>query len=360
MANLKSILINLLNQKTINKLVYYSGRRYEKHFIQFKNKKKIIYMLTPTHGNIGDQAIAVSTLQYLRNKFNEFEIIEICRGDTYKYMKAIKNIISYDDIIILHGGGNMGNLYIGEEVDRREIIKNFPNNKIVSMTQTISFTEDTKGKKELIKTSKIYNKHNDLTLIAREKKSFQIMKSIFNFKNIILNPDIVLYLNNKIDTNKYSRNMIMTCLRSDKESILGNDKESFINELENNYNNVYKYDTVVEKTIFKDERENEVNNMLDMFLKSKIVITDRLHGMVFATITKTPCIITKSLDHKVTGTYEWINELNYIRLVDTLEFDKIKEIIDELLELKEYSRINLDKKYFDSLRERVLSNEEEK
>lgn len=354
MHNFKIVANKILGQNNINKAKYILGFLHNKKFKHYKDKKKIIYMLVPSHGNMGDQAIALATLKYLEENFSEFDIIEVYREDTYKYAKSIKKIINNDDLIILHGGGNMGNLYIEEEIDRRAIIKLFPNNKIISMTQTISFTDDFEGKCELLKTKNIYNSHKDLTLIAREKRSFEIMQREFDIKNIIINPDIVLYLNNRFVNLKQKRKNIMTCLRDDKESVLGTKKEKFINELNNTYNNVFNYDTVIKKVLKDKERKVELDDMFDKFMSSKVVITDRLHGMVFAAITKTPCIVTKSLDHKVTGTYEWIKKLNYIKLVDNLEFKNIQPLIEELSNLKEYTEIDLNKEYFFELKNKIM------
>lgn len=354
MKRIKSKIKSVIGEKNTQKILILKGIKNKNIFKEYKNKKKLIYMLVPSHGNIGDQAIAIATLRYFNDNFNEFDIIEIYREDTYKYIKAIQEVINDDDIIMLHGGGNMGNLYPVEEKDRRAIISAFPKNKIISMTQTMSFTDDEQGRKELKKTKTIYNKHKDLTLIAREEKSYEIMKREFNIKNIVLNPDIVLYLNNKLDTKDKKRNRVMTCLRSDKESILGSKRDIFISKLNESYKDVFNYDTVVYKTLKGNERFNELNDMFEKFMLSKVVITDRLHGMVFAAITKTPCIVTKSLDHKVIGTYSWIKDLNYIKLVDTLEFENIKPLIDELLELKEFTEVDLNTLYFDKLKEKII------
>ena len=85
------------------------------------------------------------------------------------------------------------------------------------------------------------------------------------------------------------------------------------------------------------------------FYNSKVVITDRLHGMIFCAITKTPCIVTRSLDHKVIESYKWIKNLNYIRLVEGLDFDKINPIIEELSNLEKFDELDFDKLYFDKL-----------
>lgn len=357
MIKLKSKIISMLGDKNVKKLEYFGGFKYYNEFKKYKNEKKIIHIMTPVHGNMGDQAIVYATNLYLKNEFKDYKVIEVYRNDVYRYLKSIKKILNKNDIVALIGGGNMGNLWIDEEIDRRFVINKLKNNKIISMPQTISFTDNTEGNQEFRKSINIYNKSNDLTLIARENKSYKNMIKSFNCKNIILNPDMVLYLNNKLNNKNIKRKYIMTCLRNDKEGVLGKDKENLISNLKNKYSNLLIYDTVIDRKVTKEKREEELNNMFDKFFGARVVITDRLHGMVFCAITKTPCIVTKSLDHKVTGTYEWIKDLNYIKLVDNLNFDEVEKLITELSSIKEYSDIDFDSMYFNKLREKIENNE---
>lgn len=346
---IKKVIRRIISKEKLNKFKLSLSNIYKYKFSGYKSCKKIIFILTPMHGNIGDQAIAYATNKYLEEQFSEYKILEFYRDDIYKYGKAINGILNDDDIIVLHGGGNMGNLYIEEEEARRLAIEIFPNNKIISMTQTINFSEDDIGKKELVKSQKVYSEHKNLTLIAREEKSYYLMNQLLDVEKIILNPDIVFYLSDMYTFDKSKRNNIMTCLRSDKESVLGNQKNNFINKLNSEYENVFNYDTFVPRNVSKENRYEELKDMFNKFLSSKVVITDRLHGMVFCVITKTPCIVTKSLDHKVTGTYEWIRDLNYIKLVDNLNFENIRLLIDELSNIEKVNEINFKEIYFNKL-----------
>ena len=121
-----------------------------------KEDKKIFHLSIPSHGNMGDQAIAYATYKFLRDNFPEYKIIEVYRDDIYEKYYSIKKILNKEDIIVTIGGGNMGNLWTREEIIRRFIFEKFKNNKIISMPQTISFTQDEEGKKELEKSKKIY------------------------------------------------------------------------------------------------------------------------------------------------------------------------------------------------------------
>jgi pyruvyl transferase EpsI len=131
---------------------------------------------------------------------------------------------------------------------------------------------------EFNKSRKIYNNHNDLVLTAREENSFKIFKKAFPGKKILIAPDIVLCLNRK--KRGIIRENILVCLRSDKESNIDYKKRI---ELLVGLRNIFG-----EYLVIRDyNREYELENMLDMFRKSKLVVTDRLHVMIFCAITAT-------------------------------------------------------------------------
>ncbi|HSQ87834.1 polysaccharide pyruvyl transferase family protein, partial [Romboutsia sp.] len=246
----------------------------------YKNIKKILYMLIPIHGNLGDNAIVYSTIKYLENHFEDYQIICVNFIDTYNCEKGLREIIHEDDIIVLHGGGNMGNLYIWEEQARRYIVENFKNIPIISFPQTIYFSDDKQGKEQLRISTEIYNSHKRLTIMAREDKSFEIMKANFTECNIIKCPDIVFYLIDKLE--KYyspgintKRENIMTCFRSDKETYYNlNYKKDIIEELKKKYT-VVESDTIIQKKVTLSNREIELFKLWESFHKAKVVITDR-------------------------------------------------------------------------------------
>jgi pyruvyl transferase EpsI len=72
-------------------------------------------------------------------------------------------------------------------------------------------------------------------------------------------------------------------------------------------------DTVLPRRVSPDGRESALEAKLDEFRKAKVVMTDRLHGMVFSAITATPCIAFPNSYHKMEGLYRWLRELPYIR-----------------------------------------------
>lgn len=295
-------------------------------------KPNIILIGTPQHGNLGDQAITFAERKFLKDNFGNKNIVEIQFSEVDYIIEKLKRIVKDNDIIMLHGGGNLGIEYLVEEELRRKVIKNFTNNQIILFPQTIYFGDSEMGKKEFEKTKTIYSHHNNLTLIAREKLSFEIMKKSFINNEVILTPDIVLYLNQSQNKQKESDSVLL-CFRNDVESILdGNIKSDIISRL-SPMHKVVITDTVVDYSINKKDREKELEYIWSSFRKSKLVITDRLHGMVFAAITSTPCIVFSNYNHKVKYTYNWIKHLPYIKFVENKE--DVFVYINELLELSE-------------------------
>ena len=350
MSKLKGLLVKIIGTNNIKNIQYNLSYLNYNKFKELSNQKKILLSLIPTHGNLGDHAIAYASIKYLKDKFPDYEIIEVNFNETYKNGKAYEKIINKDDLVCIIGGGNMGNQYMTDENIRRHMISHFKNTTVVSLPQTIYFTDDEDGKLEFEKSKKIYNENKNLIVIGREDKSYNLMKKSFTECKVIKNPDMVFYLNNKINISGYERKHIMTCLRKDKETYVPMDKkEEFLNKLKENFKNVIVTDTVVDYQVSQNEREKELFNLWAKFYNSKVVITDRLHGMIFCAITKTPCIVTRSLDHKVIESYKWIKNLNYIRLVEGLDFDKINPIIEELSNLEKFDELDFDKLYFDKL-----------
>ena len=129
--------------------------------------KRIFLMGTPQHGNLGDQGIAWGELRILKDYFPDHEVIEIpydyLTGELGKILNALgfAKQIRRDDVIFLHGGGNLGNLWLNEENLRRALIKKFAGNKLVVFPQSIYFSGDAAGRKELATAQQIYNAHKE-------------------------------------------------------------------------------------------------------------------------------------------------------------------------------------------------------
>ena len=289
-----------------------------------KDDLKVIVTLAADYGNLGDIAITYAQTKLLKDLFPDRKIITVHVKDTYM-LGVLKKSISPNDIITIIGGGNMGDVYESFESRRRYIIHLFPHNKIISFPQSLDFRTE----RALNKSVKIYSKHQNLHIFARETTSFELMKASFKKNYLYLVPDIVFYLNKVLPT--FHRDGIILCLRNDIErSISKTQWSSLVSSIEEKYENIQYYDTFI-GDFQKGEEDVALDHIWSAFKKAKVVVTDRLHGMIFCAITNTPCIVLPNSNHKISSTYyKWLDQLKFIIYIENFDEQQIIEHIDSI------------------------------
>ena len=271
------------------------------------------FVLTPTHTNLGDHAITYTFLNIFKSlniAIFSLSFQELCLLKAKNHL----NIMNGNPIFI-NGGGNLGTLWPNLELVMRCVISSNPNSTITILPNTIFYSNSEKDFSELNISKQIFNSHSHVKIFARERYSYEFMKNHYN--DVELCPDIVLSLN---QTQNLKREGCLLCLRQDKEKTLTkHDLDIITEQLKHLFSNNIKHtDTHSTKPFPPQMREEKINEKLTEFSESKLVITDRLHGMIFAAITSTPCIVLNSLSPKVIGSYEWIKNCPYVEFCDDI------------------------------------------
>lgn len=274
----------------------------------------VFLVMTPEHRNLGDHAIASAEQQMLRQIGLPF--IEV--PDTQLNALTRSRLLSVMDghPIIINGGGNMGTLWFDAEQTHRNIIRNNPHSPIFIFPNTIFYEDSDWGQKEFKKSIRIYNRHRNLHLYAREEVSCAVMKDAY--KNVSLVPDVVLSMD-KSGRDLHRRGCLI-CLRNDTERTLTTEQQQEViataHELFTDL--VQHTDMVAPEPIPASQREEALERKYDEFSRAELVITDRLHGMILCAITGTPCIVLGSKSPKVKGCYDWLRGLGYICYADQI------------------------------------------
>jgi|SRR5690625_4602302 len=323
-------------KKTVKNFIF--TRRYNRMLKKLNDSKiedSTIYVIgAPEHGNLGDHAIMDAELKFLKDHFSNYRVVEIPYNMIFLKLNELKDLIKKEDIVCVTGGGYMGSLWPRSEEFVRKIVTNFLENKVIVFPQTAYYeTNSPKAVAYLNDSVDIYNSHNDLTLTAREKSTYNLFQKHYTNSNNILTPDIGLYLN---ETNKaIQRDGILVCLRSDREKVTDTSNlMELVKRKANKFNlEITETDTVLHRPVFREQRENLLQKKLDEFRSAKIVVTDRLHGMIFAVVTSTPCIALDNKTGKVKGVYSWIEDQNYITLLDDL--NNFDEQFQRLIDIKD-------------------------
>lgn len=316
--------------------------------------KKQYIVGTPLHSNIGDSAIVLTELAFLKRYAKSELIKEITVNEYTECGDIIHHALGKHDALCLHGGGNMGDTWYPEEILRREILTVFDKRPVLVFPQTIHYSDTELGKERAKESVQYYNKQGNLTLIAREKASYQIMKGLYPQTEIMLIPDIVLSATMEtFGVEQQSREGVMLCMRNDEEKALTEQElDQILHVVQSLGMPIRKTDMHADCQVTKDNRAECVQKKMTEFAQARLVITDRLHGMVFAAITGTPCVVFSNYNHKVRGTYEWIKYLPYIRYVERVE--EMEACIPELLAMEncEFDNTPL-KPYYEKLAEVV-------
>lgn len=274
--------------------------------------KLFFLVLTPEHGNMGDHAIAVSEAQLLNRL--DYEYVEIT-GHMLTYFEQYNYLdIMNGHPIMINGGGNMGTLWFDAERIHRSIMQSNPNSPIFLMPNSMFYEKSDYGKSEFHKSIQIYNAHPNLYLFAREAISYNAMKQVY--RNVTLIPDMVLALNECKEQTQ--RKGCLLCLRTDHERTIDDAALQVIQEQAQQLfgQHVKHTDMNIGKCVPIMQRDTALNEKYSEFRSAELVITDRLHGMIFCAITGTPCILINSRSPKVRGSFEWVRDLGYIKFAE--------------------------------------------
>ncbi len=303
-------------------------------FIRNNADKKII-LLAGVHdaGNIGDHAICIAERVLLERFFPDWLIVELSTEEFCPVAARLKSVHCNHLVIAVHGGGFLGNLWISEERMFRKALKTFSENKVVVFPQTVFFTHDRSGAKERKISQRAYNLHPDLHFFIRDK-SYEFMKGeMMDGKggNVESVPDLVLSLDRSAP--RFERVGVLLVFRSDKEKCVGDDAVKDLMEEVERYGIPFGFtDTCVPYKVPREFRNFATEEKFCEFRKSRLVVTDRLHGMIFATITGTPCIAMNNVSKKVEGVYDlWLKGIPYVEFARNV--DEAKKLVPKMLAL---------------------------
>ena len=312
-----------------------------------KEKNKVFIFGTPEHFNLGDHAICIMQKRFIQEVFKTYEVVEVTSYEFENVFEKLKSEITTKDIITIIGGGNMGNQYKKEENTRQTLIKTFKDNFIVSFPQSIFFCENDGNKeKDIENFKKVYSSHDKLFIFARDKKSEEMLKELLPDGKIYLCPDVVFAMEKE---KEFERDGVLLATRSDLEGVLSSSEQNYILRKVKQRNLKINYYDTTNEWYKPEEREVFVKDFVEKFSTAELIVTDRLHGMIFATITKTPCVVFGNYNHKIKYAFEWIKDLGYIQYIENIS--EFEDAVNKVLSSQREYDLNKMKNNFTPLLE---------
>lgn len=265
--------------------------------------------LAADYPNLGDVALTRATLALCAEHLPGHRPFVIPTHRTLRLLRGAARHAGPDDVVVVVGGGNLGDRYRRVEELRCEIVRVFARQRIISFPQSCEWSEG--GREALEHSRRTYGTHPRLTLFARDHVSHARMRADFPSTRVGLAPDTVLWLRPEP---RPAESPPLLCLRRDDESALsGPAQRRLTADLRASWPGLAVMDTASETDV---DLGRQLDALLPRFADAQLVVTDRLHGLVIARIHGRPCVAIEGANHKLRALVEtWFADAGDIQLL---------------------------------------------
>lgn len=132
----------------------------------------------PYHANIGDTLIWEGELAFLKEL--PYRMLSYGSMSTWGFPR-----LKPGTVILLHGGGNFGDLWPGVQDFRLRVIEAYPDHPIVIFPQTVYYRDPQRRQQEADRMAR----HPHVTICARDRRSYEVLQTHFRNRLLLL-PDM--------------------------------------------------------------------------------------------------------------------------------------------------------------------------
>ncbi|WP_314721262.1 polysaccharide pyruvyl transferase family protein [Haemophilus pittmaniae] len=297
-----------------------------------KDKSDVFYFDYPLHLNVGDLLIYHGSEQFFKDHGIQ---IRLKRCEFDMDIDEVKAKITANTTILLHGGGNFGDLYPQHQKIREAMVTHFPNNRIIVLPQTLYF----KDTDNLQQSAKLFHTHADCHLMARDQRTFDTFK-VFS-EHVYLSPDMAHQLYGSLPCKTEMTGKALYFLRKDVEASQIEkeitaalpadahikDWDDLLSMVDNNVLalswRLSKWANQRQAYWLKDQinrfwftyTQGIIKRVAKNFLSYDQVTTTRLHGHIFSCLLEIPNTVCDNAYGKNKAYAAlWTKELNFVTL----------------------------------------------
>lgn len=267
----------------------------------------------PNHSNVGDSAIWIGESVYLAHR-KDLTVKYVCEGivSSANFPK-----ISPQYVILIHGGGNFGDLWPRHHQFRERIIHQYQGSRIIQLPQSIHFQDDQNFKK----CRDILNLHPDFHLIVRDSESLDLADRIYDGPAYLC-PDMALCMGAVPRTAK-PRHPIVCLMRTDKEKAVLDSMEfcdhaslyitdwldepfsvafwanAKLDRLQGKFPRWTESLDGMKPFLFQRLATERFKRGCDILCSGEVVITDRLHGHIMCCLLGIPHVVLDNSYRKI-------------------------------------------------------------
>ena len=292
----------------------------------------------PGQPNVGDNAILIGELNFIDKNFPN---ARLSYYDFATHSSAADRFIEEATIIMIHGGGNFGDIWPDHHALRMKIFERFAHKTIVQFPQSIHFDNEP----GLRTTAAVIQKQKDFTLLVRDLTSLEIAKSKFECR-VLLSPDMAFAMK---PLRRNPATVDYLCLfRTDKEALI--DQRSVCAALQQGDVSVEVYDWLDRPRNLTTRFEEKLKRLtrvrpavtaplrsammrlrqhyarqrltygVNLLSKGSMVVTDRLHAHILCCLLDIPNFAFDSYDGKISAFHAtWTKDYLDGRLISSLK-----------------------------------------
>jgi pyruvyl transferase EpsO len=245
----------------------------------------------PDHPNVGDSAIWLGEIALL-HAIGAGDPAYVCRWDAFD--EAAFRAACPSGPILIHGGGNLGDIWPHHQQFRENLIARFPDRRIVQLPQSIHFRDKTHRDR----FATLVSRHPDFHLIVRDQASLDLARRHLECP-ATLAPDSAFGLGSLVRPVEADCRVLML-LRSDAERAARDDAPLFA--LPDTVALDWLDEAPVAASAPTERARERVARGLRILSRGARIVTDRLHGHILALLLGIPHVVLDN-DYGKVGAY---------------------------------------------------------
>ena len=140
----------------------------------------------PNIRNVGDAAIWLGQKAYLARRYGRAPAY-VC--EMHDFSAAELDARMPQGPIFIHGGGNFGDIWLGHQRFREQILQQWPGRPVIQFPQSIHYSSRARADE----TARIIAAHGNFTLLVRDEESRQFATKHFDCR-VLLCPDMAPWI----------------------------------------------------------------------------------------------------------------------------------------------------------------------
>lgn len=300
--------------------------------------RRICIIDAPDHPNVGDNAIFLGELDFIRRQFRDAEVRFFDRNN---YTEACDRFIASSSVLLFHGGGNFGEIWPLHHSFRLHILDRFSHLPIVQLPQSVSFDRP----EAIAETARAIDKQTDFKLLLRDRRSLQFAQAHFSCESLLC-PDMAFSMD---PIQRLPPSVRYLCLlRTDKEVRTNHaalicaleqvcasveivdwlePPRSLVSRLDRKLAAVWRRWPVlsgVSQSLALAVRERYARERLTfgigLLSRGTCVVTDRLHAHILCCLLGIENLVFDSLDGKISAFHEaWTSRAPGARIMNSID-----------------------------------------